>query len=433
MKFFRNLAGVLITTAVISPMGFVTSVVLARLLSTDDRGLYAIALTFSTLTAMLFQFGWPTAAIFRLRNAGTRPAEVSGASLIFLGGLSLVVVAGSLLLEPWLQDSVLGGLPTAVFVMAAITIPFRSLSNGFGAVARGIDRFRYENWYAFYLQVGHLLAVGGALWWFQGQLYELMVALAIVYVLTTAGLIARVLADTGVTFAVRPKEISRSFRFGLKTYAMTLTGRVHERVDVFMLAALLADPTQVAFFAIAKGGIHLMRLLPNALGKVAYPQLAGLAEQDAAEFACALVRQGLLFMVPSSIALAIAAPVLLPLVYGEPYAASTLPFLLLLPGVVLLGTDRVISRYFTGTNQHKPNVITRGVSLVVNVVLNYLWIPEYGIVGAAAAGLASYLVDAVLIITVFLAMTDQRVRDLVVPRRSDFDPYWRAIQRLRPS
>ena len=135
----------------------------------------------------------------------------------------------------------------------------------------------------------------------------------------------------------------------------------------------------------------------------------------------------------SPIVLFIAAPILLPLVYGAPYAASTQPFLLLLPGVVLLGMDRVISRYFTGTNQQLPNVITRAVSLVVNIGLNLLWIPEYGIAGAAAAGLASYVVDAVLIIGVFMFMTGKRPADLVVIRRSDLDPYLRAVQRLRTS
>jgi len=433
VKFFRNLAGVLLTSAVIAPVGFVTSVVLTRYLGLDDRGHYAIAQNFATLATMLFQFGWPTASIYRLRSARSSPAEVSGAALMFLGGVSIVVVAGSIALEPLLRDGMLGGLPTAIFVLAVVTIPFRVLANGFGAVARGIDRFRYENWYAFLLQVGNLAAVGLALVWWQGGLYELMVWLAVVYVATSAGLIARVWMDTSLSLALQPREMSRSFRFGLKTYAMTVSSRIHERADLFMLAALMSDATQVAFFAVAKGGIQILRLLPNALGKVAFPHVAGLAARDAADFSCALVRQSLIFMLPASLALAAAAPWLLPFVYGEPYAASTLPFLLMLPGVVLAGSERVISRYFTGTNQHKPNVVTRFVSLGLNLLLNWLWIPKYGIVGAAAAGLVSYAVDALMILAVFLMMTDKRVADLVVPQRSDFDPYLRALRRLRPS
>lgn len=437
MSFFRNLAGVLVTGAVGVPVGVLTSVLLARLLSTDDRGLYALALSFAAITTMLFQFGWPTASIFRLRGAGTRPAQVSGATLLFLGGTFAAVVFGAALLGPLLRERFLSGLPAAAFGLALASVPLRALGNGFGAIARGIDRFRYENAYAFALQVGSLAAAVLALVWWRGGLVELLWALVVVHLVAAGGLLATVIRQTGIDLRVSAHEMDRSFRFGLKTYAMTLTGRLHERIDVLMLAYLLVDPTPIAFYAVAKGGIQMIQVLPDSLGKVAYPQLAGLPPEDAARFACTLVRQGLLLMLPASGVLFAAAPLLLPLVYGAPYAASTLPFLLMVPGVVLLGVDRVLSRYFTGTNQHEPNVITRAVSLAVNVVLNWLWIPVWGIGGAAAAALVSYVVDAVLLVAVFLWITDCTLGDLLIVRREDLDPYRRQLariaRRLRPA
>jgi O-antigen/teichoic acid export membrane protein len=436
MRFFRNLAGVLLTSAVSAPVGLVASILAARLLSTDDRGLYAIALTFATMTTMIFQFGWPGASIYRVRSVGTPPAQVAGAAVVFLGTVSVLVVVGAVVLEPLLRERLLSDLPLLVFYVVLATVPFRILANGFGSIARAVDRFRYENWYSFLLQVGNLVALVVALVLLGSELLGVMVALSAVYIVTTLGLIVVVLKQTGFSLSLPPGEIRESLSFGLKIFVMTTTGRLHERIDIFMLAYFLADPTQIAFYAIAKGGTQLLRMLPNALGKVAYPHLAGLGTSDAATLACGVVRQGLLFMVPTCIALFIAAPVLLPLVYGEPYAASTLPFLLMLPGVVLLGTARVISRYFVGTNQHKPNAITRAVSLVVNVGLNLVLIPRYGIIGAASASLVSYAVDAILILAVFLYMTDSRLRDLVLIRSSDLDPYRRQLRllakRLRP-
>ncbi|MEE2675148.1 MAG: oligosaccharide flippase family protein [Myxococcota bacterium] len=437
MSFFRNLAGVLLTTAASAPIGLVTSILLARFLSTDDRGLYAIAVTFAATATMLFQFGWPTAAIYRLRSAQQRPAEVSTAVLVFLGGIGTLVVLASVAIEAPLRERLLSDLPKGIFYLALVTVPFRLLANGFGSIARGIDRFRYENWYAFLLQAANLLAIAITIVWLGGALGELMAGLAIVYGTLVIGLIVAVVRQTGVGGRLKPSEMRSSLRFGLKTYAMTVTGRLHERVDIFMLAALLADPTQIAFYAIAKGAIQLVQLLPSAVAKVAYPQLAELQKDDAAEFACSLVRQGLLFTLPASLILFVAGPLLLPLVYGAPYAASVLPFLLLLPAVILLGTEGVLARYFTGTNRHKPNIVTRGVTLCVNVALNWIWIPKYGIAGAAAAALASSVVDAVLIVGVFLSVSGRQMRDLVAIRRTDLEPYLRQLgkfaARLRPS
>lgn len=430
MSFFRNLAGVLFTSAVSAPVGFLTSVLLARFLSTDDRGLYALAVSFAAICTMLFQFGWPTASIFRLRNAGTPAAEVSGGALVFLSGATGIVVVVGSLLEPVLRERFLSGLPALAFFLALVSVPFRCLGNGFGAIARGIDRFRYENWFSFGLQVGNLAAAAVVLVAFPGALIELMWAVTGVQVVLVCGLIVTVARQTGIHFRLRAREMRLSFRFGLKTYAMTLTGRIHERVDLFMLAYLLSDPSQVAFFAIAKGVIQQLQLLPNSLGRVAYPQLAGLGPDPAARLACRLVRQGLLFMLPAAVLLFGAAPLIVPWVYGEAYAASILPFQLMVPGVILLGMDRVLTRYFTGTNQHKPNVVTRTLSLSVNVALNWIWIPTYGIAGAAGAALVSYTVDALLLTIVFVSMTDRSVADLIVIRRSDLEPYRRQLDRL---
>jgi O-antigen/teichoic acid export membrane protein len=430
MSFVRNLAGVLLTSAVTAPVGLVTSILLARLLSTDDRGLYALALSFAGLTTMLFQFGWPTASIFRLRSAGTQPAEVAGGALVFLGGVFALVVAAAILLEPVLRERFLSGLPQLAFMLALATVPFQGLANGFGAIARGIDRFRYENWYNIALRAGILAAVSIALVGLGGGLIELLWAVSAVTIMLGTALIVTVARQTGVHFGLRSSEMKRSFRFGLKTYAMTLTGRVHERVDLFLLAYLLADPTQIAYFAIAKSGVQLVQILPNSLARVAYPQLAGLAPEEAASFACGLVRQGILLMLPLGVGLLVAAPILLPLVYGEPYRAATVPFVLMLPGILLLGTGRVLSRFFTGTNQHQPSVVTRGLSLAVNIVLNLLWIPMWGIAGAAAAALVSYAVDALLLAAVFLWMTDCSLADLLLPRREDVDPYRRQLERV---
>ncbi len=81
MSFFRNLAGIMLTSAVNAPISLVTSVLLARWLSPADRGLYAVCATFATTLTILMQLGWPAAAIYRLRNVASPPALVSATGL----------------------------------------------------------------------------------------------------------------------------------------------------------------------------------------------------------------------------------------------------------------------------------------------------------------------------------------------------------------
>lgn len=430
MRFFRNMAGILLTTAVNAPIGVLTSVLLARWLTPEDRGLYAVSLNFAVTLTMVVQLGWPSASIYRLRSVKSPPRLVATTGLVAVLGLSLVAIGGALVFGSGIEERFLSGAPSLVLYLVLVTVPFRLLGNLFGGIARGLDRFRYENWYSFSLGAGGLVALVVALVACGGGLVEALGAVAVVSVVTATGLAATVVRMTGLTARLEGQEAVASLRFGLKTYSSAMAARLHERQDVFVLAYLLGDPAQIAYFSIAKGAMRILTMLPAALNKAAYPQLAGLPEAEAARFACTMMRQGLLFVVPAGVVLGVFAPVLLPLVYGAEYARSVVPFLLLLPCLLFITLDGIIGPFFNAVNRQTPLVITRTFSAVVNLGLNVWWVPLYGVRGAAAAACTSFALQAVLGVTVFLLQTEARARDLLIVRRSDLDPYTASLGRL---
>lgn len=430
MKFFRNLAGILLAAAANAPISLVTSVLLARWLTPADRGLYAVCLAFATTLSILVQLGWPSASIYSLRSVKTSPRSVATVGLLASLTLSFVSVVGSLALEPIIRARFLDGASAVVFYLIIATIPFRLLGNLFGGISRGIDRFRYENWYSVALSAGSLAAFAFVLIARDGALLEVLVASAVAYALSTSGFVLIVLRATGLTSKIDVREAVDSLRFGLKTHFMTMATRLHERQDVFVIAYLLHDPVQIAYFAISKGAMHILDLLPVALNKAAYPQIAGLPPKEAADFTCSMVRQAVLFVAPASVALGLLAPLLLPFLYGEQYAVSVTSFLWLLPCVLFGVYDGVLGRYFNAMNNHAPFVITRTISTLVNLGLNFWWVPIYGINGSAAAACTSFALQGVLAIAVFSMASDANVRDLFRMRRSDVDPYIVQLQRL---
>ncbi|MCZ6783058.1 MAG: oligosaccharide flippase family protein [Proteobacteria bacterium] len=161
MNFFRNAAGMLLTSTVNVPLGLVTSIVLARYLSVDDRGLYSLALTFTALVAILSRVGWPSASIYRLRRVGSDPAEVAGAGLVAVAAISAVVVPVCLFFEPFFTERVLDNAPARVYYLVLALGPLQLLIQVLSAIARGIDRFRLQNWASVLFNLGLLgVAVG---------------------------------------------------------------------------------------------------------------------------------------------------------------------------------------------------------------------------------------------------------------------------------
>lgn len=425
MNFFRNVAGVLLTSVVNIPVAFATGVVLARFLDVEERGVYSVATTFAFTAMVLTQLGWGNAAIYRLRRERSHSAQVVGAGVLVVALVSLLSIGALFAFGDLIRSRFLDGATLQVLLLTLALIPLQLLANFFGSVARGIDRFRFENWFSFLLNVGTLAAVTFAVVLRDGGVVETLVAVLVVRAVATTGLIAAVLGQTGLSFAFDWSEIRESARFGAKSYVQTLAGRLHERVDIFMLAYLLGDPAQIAFYTIAAGLVRHLKLVPVTLSRAAYPQIAGLPEERASEFTCSVLRISTIWVVFAVLALAAVASRLVPLIFGAEYANSVPAFLVLLPGVATLTSYRVLARYFTALDRQQAAIATQAFSVALNVGLNMALIPRYGIVGAALASLASYTTEAVLIVAVFRWYSGRRLGELFLPRRSD----WLLIRR----
>jgi len=70
--------------------------------------------------------------------------------------------------------------------------------------------------------------------------------------------------------------------------------------------------------------------------------------------------------------------------------------MVLLPGVVLLGSAKILTNDIAGRGYPHYNSITAGLSLVVTIILNFILIPMMGVVGAALASTLSYVLTFLL-------------------------------------
>jgi O-antigen/teichoic acid export membrane protein len=87
---------------------------------------------------------------------------------------------------------------------------------------------------------------------------------------------------------------------------------------------------------------------------------------------------------------ALAAP-FLELYFGPAYLPARLPLQILIVGTFFFGISRVMNPVFQATGWIKYTEFNTVVVLAVNVLLNFLLIPRYGILGAAVATSSSYV------------------------------------------
>jgi O-antigen/teichoic acid export membrane protein len=113
------------------------------------------------------------------------------------------------------------------------------------------------------------------------------------------------------------------------------------------------------------------------------------------------------------IGLVVVSPILVPLVYGADFKESVPALMALVPGIVTLAWARGIGAYFV--RRDKPLLVSLLAfgAVAVNVALNLLLIPLWGIVGASLASSVAYFGYATASITAFTRLATVSWHDLV--------------------
>lgn len=89
-----------------------------------------------------------------------------------------------------------------------------------------------------------------------------------------------------------------------------------------------------------------------------------------------------------------------------------------------LGTGRELANDIAGRGFPRLNIYTGVVAVVINITLNIVWIPCYGIAGAAWASTVSYIISFLGFFFFYCRLSGNRLTKVVFPQRGDWALYW---------
>ncbi|QIO24590.1 oligosaccharide flippase family protein [Haloarcula sp. JP-L23] len=164
-------------------------------------------------------------------------------------------------------------------------------------------------------------------------------------------------------------------------------------VDIIMLQSL-AGSTQVGNYKTALTLAEFLWFVPMTLQTVYVHSTSELWSQDRtdriASLASRTTRYTLLLTTVMALGLASLAETVVPMYWGAKAAPAVTPLLFLLPGALGFAAVRPTIAIEEGHGTLRYSVIATGASAVINLTLNLLLIPRYGMTGAAIATSVGY-------------------------------------------
>jgi O-antigen/teichoic acid export membrane protein len=164
-------------------------------------------------------------------------------------------------------------------------------------------------------------------------------------------------------------------------------------VDIILLR-MFAGETPTGYYKAALVVAQLMLLLPSTLQSLLLHSSSNYWSGDEREKITTVgtlaTRITLVTSLLMAAGLVVLADEFMPFYFGSDFTAAVSPVVLLLPGVVGLAMARPISAIIKGSGQLRVLVYATGGAATINMVLNLLLIPFYGMVGAAVATSVGY-------------------------------------------
>lgn len=373
----------------------VSSVVVARALGVEGRGLLAVAFSLTLILVQVGTFGVLTAnPYFAAREPGSVGRLVTNSLWLSLF-LGVLLVSAGVVVKLAAPD-VVKGLTWAQLVIALAGVPF-SLSNQFlHSILLGQGRTVAYNFVDVGLGVLSVLAIFLVLVPFDGGVTAAIVVTGAGYAL---GTLTWLFLLRGYNPPLLPDGafMKRLLGYGFRAYVATLIGFLVIRIDMLMVNGYLG-PREAGRYAVAVALVDGLYLLPTTVGVNLFPRVArgGETATSAEVFRNVAVLYGLVCLVTAPFA-SLAIKVL----YGPQFHEAVSLYLWLLPGAYALGMITILSHHFAGRGFPLDAVLVWFVGLGVNLAINILFLDSEGTYIASLASSVAYVLLLVLHMAMF--------------------------------
>jgi stage V sporulation protein B len=399
-KFAFDVSWVLVSSAVNLVLGFALRIILARWLGSFDLGLYTLVLTVQEFATLVAGLGMSSALVKYVAEYRYDKDKLS--QIIFSAFTVTVIFAVVAALLLYFLSSIIAGffnMPQLAHLLKilAFSLPFIIVNQSSLGLENGLRRMKY---YAAQLIMRSFLMIVliVTLVWMgygvEGTVWGLVLSIV------GTSIWGLYLAREFYHVAARDflKNSKKLLRFGVQAFGANAVSLVANQADTLIVGYYLAAD-KVGYFGIAVNLSMFFSILPNAIQRITFPATSRYWAQNSRQALQMMLDKSMKYcacvLFPAGLVLGFFAKEIITLLYGSDFIQSTSPLLVLVVARVLTGaTFGPIGASFSGRGRPDIGLKVDTFSAAINIVLNIMLIPRFGIVGAAVATGISLLIEA---------------------------------------
>jgi O-antigen/teichoic acid export membrane protein len=384
-----------VATALIQVVNIATGLLAARLLLPEGRGELAEIMLWAGLIVEFGIVGLSDALLYRAATGAATPRQLFATMAFLTAIFSVVLVAAGFVIEPYMfagEDPYLLRL-ALIFLVAYVPTYLGSLV--VATMFQGHLNIVTWNLLRCIVAIGYLLLIGVAAAFNQATVEGF--ATANILSMLAALVVGLILAARKGWIAWRQDwpTLKGIVIYGAKVHVGEMLNSARQKIDQ-ALVALWLPHTDLGLYVVALTVANGPLILAQTLANLAFPKIS-----QQAEIGGKIVVFGRYFRftiavtVATAVALLVLNPILVPLLFGKPFAPAAL-----IANIMLLGLPAAAAKlmFIQALKSWDRSLIighAELIGLIAAAIALFVLLPLFGIAGAAASLVIANLVAAI--------------------------------------
>jgi len=408
----NDFASTYLSRILASGFSIILSIFIARFLGPFVKGQLSVIILVASVCVLIGNLGIGSFNMYLVSKDKSKAEKLYVNSFWF----SLVMSCASLVtlfILAKLFPSFLTNIPPKHLLIYLASLPFLFLYQIILPLLAGEQKFKLYNFVTVFYSFLNLVFISLLLFLRFSNLKYLVAAYSLTNIII--GILTLILAKPSKIENLKFENtlFKKALDYGLRIYLAGIFAALVLKADLYMVN-FFRGPTEAGLYSLVSSFGDVFFLLPYSLAFIILPKITPLEDKDKASSIAKYF--SIIFYLSLALSLGVfffIKPVV-KLLFGPVFLPSAETIIILLPGLICWALVSILGQYFAATKYNVKIIVGWFLAFLLNIILNYLYIPQFGIKAAALTSDITYFFILTYLLVLFKKETKIPLQKMIV-------------------
>jgi O-antigen/teichoic acid export membrane protein len=389
--FFHDILHSFFSRGLSLGLGFLVTILITRSFSVEVFGEYSFLISIAMTCFQFAHLGFSSANTYYIvHNKKLLPFLLANTQILGLivGFITLIVLL--------ILNMIYFHREVSLIIVTAFMVPFLVITELNRGLLTGLEKIKTANNLDLLSKMLYTIMVISVIVYFQ-SIWSLIFAYVMQMFIYSSTSFYNLFKKAKNKLKPSIHLFKKTSNYSIRIYLTLFLAFMVLKIDIYFIEYFMGNKPLGIYSLAATLATHLI-LIINVVIPLLLPKLATINNtNERIKKLRNIIFYALILLVLINLGFYFLGKWFIVLVFGDKYLESVIIIQILLMATSVLSLETILAQYYAFIGKIKFLIYYWVITLLINIILNYLWIPKYGIEGAAWASFISYSLILVLV------------------------------------